>query len=140
MEFPGILGTFLWRLKTALQTWPMAALGPFFGLIAADLAVDVHLGRWGSAGVEVVIAPMIAIAVLNVAARNHAGVSGTMMFVLGTISGIGATMLMTRGVMAGSGLVFVMGARHLAVMVYAWASIATEPPVRHQAELAFVRG
>ncbi len=138
MEFPGVLGVALWRLKNAIQTWPTAALGPFFGVVAADMAVDLDHGRYGAVGMELVLAPLIAIAVLNVVSRDQAGISGVLMFVLGTVSGVGASMLMTRGITTGSGEIFLIGLRHLTVMAYAWASIASEPPVRRRAEYAFV--
>lgn len=138
MEFPGILGVALWRLKTAIQAWPLATLGPFFGIIAADIAVDLDHGRFFSVGIEIVIAPLIAISILNVVARDHAGLSGALMFVLGTVSGVGASTLLARGITTGSADVFLIGLRHLTVMAYAWASIATEPPVRRRTEFAYV--
>lgn len=140
MEFPGFLGVALWRLKAVIQTWPMAALGPFFGVISAALAIDVFRGDYASVGMEIIIAPLIAVAVLEVARRDPVGPSGLLMFVLGIVSGVGASILLARGITTGSAVVFMIGLRHLTVMAYAWASIATEPPVRHRPELAFVRG
>ena len=138
MEFPGVLGVALWRLKNAIQAWPIAALGPFFAVVAADIAVDLDNGRLGAVGMEIIVAPLIAVAVLNVVARDQAGISGPLMFVLGTVSGLGASALLTRGITTGSPDIFLIGLRHFTVMAYAWASIASEPPVKRRAEFAFV--
>ena len=138
MEFPGFLGVGLFRLRTLIKNAPIGALGPFFGVIAADMVVDVSRGRYTSVAIEIVIAPLIAIAVLNVAQREHAGMSATLMFVLGTISALGASMLIGRGISNGSSFVFMMGIRHLTVGAYAWAAIASEPPVRQRREFAMV--
>ena len=83
---------------------------------------------------EIIVAPMIAVAVLNVVARDQGGISGPLMFVLGTVSGLGASALLTRGITTGSPDIFLIGLRHFTVMAYAWASIASEPPVKRRAD------
>lgn len=137
MEFPGILGVALWRLKTMIEAWPVAALGPFFGIIVADVMIDSSLGKYASAGIDLVMAPILAFSILHVIARGGAGPSATLMFILGLVSSVGASALITIGLVHGSGLVFMTGIRHLTVMAYVWASIATEPPQRRQPVFAF---
>lgn len=138
MEFPGFLGTGLWRLRQLIQNAPIGALGPFFGVVSADMTVDITRGRYSSVLIDLVLAPLIAIAILNVAQRDNAGPSTALMFLLGTISAMGASMLIARGISGGSGYVFMMGLRHLTVGAYAWATIASEPPVRRRYEFSTV--
>jgi hypothetical protein len=138
MEFPGFLGIGLWRLRQQIQNAPIGALGPFFGVISADMTVDIMRGRYGSVLFDIVLAPLIAIAILNVAQRDSAGPTTPMMFLLGTISAMGAATLIARGLTVGSGYVFMMGLRHLTVGAYVWASIASEPPVRRRYEFSTV--
>lgn len=136
MEFPGLLGIALWRLREALRNAPYATLGPFFGIIAADIAIDLQRGRLSSVSIELVIAPLIAWTVASVAQRSNAGPSGLLLFVLGAVSAFGATALLTRGVFTGSAIVIMMGLRHLTVAAYTWAAIAIEPPPRRRVVLA----
>ena len=138
MEFPGFLGIGLYRLRKLLRDAPMAALGPLFGIMGADIAVDISGGRFGTAIIEVVIGPMIAISISSVAQRENAGPSGLLLFILGSISAIGASILITRGLSYGSGTTFVVGLRHLIVGAYAWAAIASEPPPRREVRVATV--
>ena len=136
MEFPGLLGVGLYRLKTWLTQVPLAALGPLFAAMAADMSIDIARGRYGSVLFEIVLAPLIAFSVMKVAQRSHPGRTGIMMFILGSISALGASSLIARGFSVGSGLIVIMGIRHLTVAIYAWAAIATEPPVRREARFA----
>ena len=96
MEFPGFLGTGLWRLRQLIQNAPIGALGPFFGVVAADMTVDIMRGRYGSVLIDLVLAPLIAMAILNVAQRDNAGPTTPLMFLLGTISAMGAAMLISQ--------------------------------------------
>ena len=132
MEFPGFLGIGLYRLRQWLRSSTVAAIGPLLGIIAADIAIDISRGRFATVGVEVVIAPLIALTVSSVAQRSAPGLSGQMMFWLGAVSALGTSMLMALSIRHGSGPGFVIGLRHLTVWAYAWASIAMEPPVRRQ--------
>lgn len=134
MEFPGILGIALHRLRLFMRSVPIAAMGPLLGIIAADMALDIMRGKYGSLLLEVAIAPLVALAVFSTAQRDHAGISGLLLFVLGTVSAFGASVLLTRGVLAGSAGIVIIGLRHLTVAAYAWAAIATEPPPRRRAE------
>ena len=132
MEFPGFLGVGLYRLRLWLKGSAFASLGPLLGIIAADIAIDISRGRFATVSVEVVIAPLIALTIVSVAQRTDPGVSGQMMFWLGAVSAVGASVLMALSLRHGSGPGFVIGLRHFTVWAYAWASIATEPPVRRQ--------
>ena len=139
MEFPGILGIGLHRLRMMMRAVPIAALGPLLGIIGADMSLDIMRGRYGSVLLEIAIAPLVAMAVLSTAQRDHAGLSGPLLFVLGIVSGFGATVLLTRGLAFGSAGIVIMGLRHLTVAAYAWAAIATEPPPRREPRPALVR-
>ena len=66
MDFPGLLGVALYRLRLLIRRAPVGALGPFFGFIAADMALDISRGRFGSAAIEVVIAPVLALVIAQV--------------------------------------------------------------------------
>lgn len=138
VEFPGVLGIGLHRLRAFMRAVPIAALGPLLGIIAADMSLDIAGHRFGAVLLEIVIAPMVAMAVISTAQREHAGMSGLLLFVLGSVSAFGASVLLLRGVAAGSAGIVVMGVRHLTVCAYAWAAIATEPP-RRDTRPAFVR-
>ena len=139
VEFPGILGIGLHRLRMVMRAMPIAALGPLLGIIAADMSLDITRARYGSVLLEIAIAPLVAMAVLSTAQRDHAGISGFLLFVLGIVSAFGASVLLTRGLTLGSGGIVIMGLRHLTVGAYAWAAIATEPPPRRAHRAAFVR-
>lgn len=132
MEFPGFLGVGLYRLRLWLKSSAFASLGPLLGIIAADNAIDISRGRFATVGIEVVIAPLIALTIVSVAQRTTPGVTGQMMFWLGAASALGASMIMALSIRYGDGPGFVIGLRHLTMWAYAWASIATEPPVRRQ--------
>ena len=132
MEFPGILGVGLHRLRTLMRELPLISLGPLLGIIAADMALDIMRGRYGSVLLEIAIAPLVALAVYTTALRDHAGLSGLLLFVLGIVSAFGGSVLLTRGFTVGSGGIAIMGLRHLTVGAYAWAAIATEPPPRRR--------
>ena len=138
MEFPGPLGVGLFRLGERLRVLPLVALAPFFGIVGADIAVDVMYGRMGSVGVEVVVMPVFAMLVLSVARRPHPGLSGQLLLALGAISATGGTVLLTLGLSRGVAPVVVMGLRHLAVAAYSWAAIATEPPPRPRVRLGIL--
>ncbi len=140
MEFPGLLGIGLYRLRVALRRSPIATLGPLFGVIAADMSVDIRGGRYSSVLIELVIAPLLALTISVVAQRGSAGPSGFLFFVLGTVSAVGASILLTRGLAVGSASVFMIGLRHLTVGIYAWAAIASEPPPRRELRFAHVAG
>jgi hypothetical protein len=132
VEFPGLLGVALYRLRTWMRGAPIASLGPLLGFIAADIAVDLQRGRLGGVGIELVIAPLIAVTVSMVAQRDHAGMSAILLLVLGAVSALGASALLALGFGYGVAPVVVMGLRHLAVATYAWAAIAAEPPPRRR--------
>lgn len=133
MEFPGILGIGLYRLRELIRRAPIGALGPLLGIMAADISVDLASGRYLSMTIDLAIAPTLALIVSQTAQRSHAGISGPLLLVLGGVSALGASMLLSRGFTVGSGEVFMMGVRHLTVAAYAWAAIATEPPPRRRA-------
>jgi len=130
VEFPGLIGVGLYRLGEWLRTAPLAALGPLFGMVGADIALDLSRGRLAHAGVELVIAPALAVSMVAVAQQVKGGMSGHLMFVVGTISAMGATSLLALGIAHGSSVPLVVGLRHATVAAYAWASVATEPPPR----------
>lgn len=132
VEFPGLLGVGLHRLRLWMQRAPWAAVGPLFGIIGADIALDLSRGNLTGAGVELVIAPLLALTITFVAQRSHPGVSGLLLLGLGAISALGASSLLALAIAHGSGPLAVMGARHLTVAIYAWAAIATEPPPRRR--------
>lgn len=132
MEFPGILGVGLFRLRELIRRAPLGALGPLMGIMAADISIDMAAGRHTSVLIDLAIAPILAITVSQTAQRSHAGISGPLLLLLGAISALGASMLLGRGFAVGSGAVLMMGIRHLTVGAYAWAAIATEPPRRRQ--------
>ena len=139
MEFPGLLGVALYRLRTWLRAAPIAAVGPLLGFIAADIAVDLDQGRLGSVGIQLLIAPVIALTVGFVAQRDDAGLSGLLLLVLGAVSVLGASALLALGLLRGMPALFVSGLHHLAVAVYVWAAVATEPPPRRRLLLRPVR-
>ena len=139
MEFPGILGIGLYRLRELIRNAPMSALIPLMGMMAIDISVDLASGRYSSVLIDLMIAPALAYSVGQTAQRSHAGISGPLLFILGAISALGASMLLSRGVTMGSGDVLMMGMRHLTVAAYAWAAIATEPPRRREVRFAPVR-
>ncbi|MEQ8841075.1 MAG: hypothetical protein RIB98_08840 [Acidimicrobiales bacterium] len=126
-----MLGIALYRLRMLMRLLPIASLGPLLGIMAADMAVDIMRGSYGSVIIELAIAPPMAMTVVFTAQRDHAGLSGPLLFILGIVSGFGAMVLLTRGFAIGSGGVVIMGLRHLAVCAYAWAAIATEPAPRN---------
>jgi len=132
VEFPGLLGVALYRLRTWLREAPIAAVGPLLGFIAADMAIDLDRGNLSGVGIELIIAPLIALTVSFVAQREHAGLSGIMLLVLGAVSALGASMLLALGIVHGVAPVAVTGLRHLAVAAYAWAAVASEPPPRRR--------
>ena len=135
MEFPGLLGVLLHRLRTWLQEAPLAALGPLMGFLAADVAVDIMRGRLGSVGIEIVIAPLLALSISLVAQRAQPGISGMLMLVLGGISALGASALLALALTHGVAPLAIIGLRHLVVAAYAWAAIAEEPPPRRRLAL-----
>lgn len=136
MDFPGLIGVGLYRLGEWIRDAPYTALGPFFGVVAVDLALDVGRGRLVPAGIELVVAPLLALSMVVVARQNNGGISGHLMFIVGLVSAIGATSLLTLGLMRGSGVALVMGLRHATVAAYAWASVASEPPPRRRLVLS----
>ena len=136
MEFPGLLGIALHRLGEWLREAPLASLGPLLGIVAADSANDIMSGRMATVGVQIIIMPAFSVAVLWVARHPRPGVSGQLLFALGAISAFGAALLLGLGFSHVAAPVVMMGMRHLAVAVYAWAAIATEPPPRPRVRLA----
>ncbi len=130
MEFPGLLGIALHRIGEQLRNAPLVALGPLFGIVAANSANDITSGRMATVGVEMIIMPAFSVAVLFVARHPHPGVSGQMLLGLGAISAFAASALLSLGLSHMAAPVMVMGMRHLAIAAYAWAAIATEPPPR----------
>ncbi len=139
MEFPGLLGVGLHRLRVWMRDAPLTALGPLFGIIGADIAIDIMRGDHTGAGMGVVIAPMLGLSISFVAQRSHPGLSGLLMLGLGAVSALGASSLLALGLSHGSGLLVVIGLRHLTVAAYAWAAVAAEPPVRRRLVLKPVR-
>ena len=139
VEFPGLLGVVLYRLRTWMREAPLAALGPLLGFLAVDIAIDIVRGDGGSAAVTLVIAAPLALSVSAVAQQSQPGVSGGLLLVLGAVSALGASALLSVGVTRAIAPEFMMGMRHLAVAGYAWAAIAAEPPPRRRPELRPVR-
>ena len=139
VEFPGLVGIALHRLGEWLREAPFTALGPLYGIVAADMAIDIIHGRMAIVGVKIIIMPVFSMAVVSVARQTHPGLSGQLLLGLGAISALGASMLLSLGLSRSVAPVVVMGMRHLAMAAYAWGAIATEPPPRTRFRLHPIR-
>ena len=121
--FPGPISQPLLALRDWMRSAPVAAVGPFLGVVAADSMQAFRQGALSDVGVDVVVMPLLAVVIITAAARPNPLITG-MLFALGALTVVGGAGVLVLALRGQDAPLVVASIRHLVVGAYAWAAVA----------------